>query len=445
LKDRLILDKTPAQFETVYDTKVKGLNALLEASRGDDLRYIVLFSSVSGRLGNIGQADYAMANEVLNKTACQQAQQHQQCKVISVNWGPWDGGMVDPGLKRHFEHRGVGLIAPQLGATAMLEEMATPLGYPVEVVVEGLLTHQPQQISQQPADTRKKQQPLNEPLSLAAKRQINLSQYPVLESHYLNGRPVVPLALITEWLAHGALHANPGLVLHGIDHLRLFKGIALEKSLKRISLMTGTPKRKGDTYEVSVEIHDDDDDAKQFIHTSATAILMDQIPPPPLFSENGHFKASPPLRSLDDYYNDLLFHGDALQGLKQIIRISDEGMTASIEAAPAPSKWINDPWRSQWIVDPLVLDCAFQMAIIWCHEQLGLVSLPNYLTSYRQYCERFPTQGVSAVLEVEETTEHKMLGRFTFLDLNNTVVATMEGFEAIIDRSLFKAFGVKAA
>jgi hypothetical protein len=327
----------------------------------------------------------------------------------------------------------------------MLEEMATPLDHPVELIVEGLPALQAEGLPAQSADTHNRQSSLNGPLSLAARRQIDLSQYPVLESHYLNGRPVVPLALITEWLAHGALHANPGLVLHGIDHLRLFKGIALEKPQKKISLMTGSPKRKGDVYEVSVEIHDDDDDARPFIHTSATAILMDQIPSPPLFNENGHFKASPPVRTLDDYYRDVLFHGHALQGLKKIIRISDEGMTASIKAAPAPSKWINDPWRSQWIIDPLVLDCAFQMAIIWCHEQMGLVSLPNYLTSYRQYCGRFPAQGVSAVLEVEETSEHKMMGRFTFLDRKNTVVATMEGFEAIIDRSLFKAFGVKAA
>ena len=33
---------------------------------------------------------------------------------------------------------------------------------------------------------------------------------PVLRSHVIKGHPVLPTAIIIEWLAHGALHANPG-------------------------------------------------------------------------------------------------------------------------------------------------------------------------------------------------------------------------------------------
>ena len=69
LEDRLILDKTAQQFEKVFDTKVKGLNSLLEATRQDALKYIVLFSSITARIGNRGQVDYAMANESINKIA----------------------------------------------------------------------------------------------------------------------------------------------------------------------------------------------------------------------------------------------------------------------------------------------------------------------------------------------------------------------------------------
>src|SRR5262249_21386846 len=73
LADRLIADKTAEQFATVYDTKVGGLRALLRALEADDLRVLVLFSSSTGRFGRSGQADYAAANEVLNKTAWQDA------------------------------------------------------------------------------------------------------------------------------------------------------------------------------------------------------------------------------------------------------------------------------------------------------------------------------------------------------------------------------------
>ena len=101
---------------------------------------------------------------------------------------------------------------------------------------------------------------------------------------------------------------------------------------------------------------------------------------------------------------------------------------------------MKDPLRSNWIADPLVLDSAFQMAIIWCFEERGLVSLPSYSAGYRQYRDNFPLDGVTAVFEVKEVTDHKIKGDFTFLDADDVVVARLTGFEAVMDASLSKAF-----
>ncbi len=55
LEDRLIIDKTLDQFERVFDTKVKGLENLLVNTGQDQLKYLVLFSSVAARMGNRGR------------------------------------------------------------------------------------------------------------------------------------------------------------------------------------------------------------------------------------------------------------------------------------------------------------------------------------------------------------------------------------------------------
>jgi len=448
LQDRLIAEKTESQFTHVFGTKVEGLQNLLAAAAQDSLRYLVLFSSISARLGNIGQADYAMANEVLNKTARLYAREHPGCKVLSINWGPWDGGMVTASLRRTFTQRGISLIDKEQGVAAMLAEMSGPAREPVEVVIGGLLPAQAEvgNLAPNPKRLAVADENRTQTLTLSAHRDIDLAGHPVLKSHYLDGRPVVPLALITEWLAHGAMHANPGLNLHGIDHMRLFKGIALKDSRKRIALMSGTPERKDDMYQVQVELRDNTGKDPHQIHSSATAILVEKLPSPPAFTENGHFKKEGiPTISTDEVYESILFHGPALRGLKEIVRISQEGMTAWIKSAPTPRAWMENPWRSRWIADPLVLDCAFQMAIIWCHEQLGVLSLPNYVAAYRQYCTQFPLDGVAAILEVEKATDRKMTGNFTFLNQNKEVVAQLKGFEALIDRGLHKAFGIKAA
>ncbi|MDD2388330.1 MAG: SDR family NAD(P)-dependent oxidoreductase, partial [Desulfobacterales bacterium] len=124
LEDRLIVDKTPEQFDRVFFTKVDGLFNLLDATREDDLNYIVLFSSVAARMGNRGQVDYAMANEVLNKIAWKESAERPDCRVISINWGPWDGGMVSPSLKREFERNGIQLIPVAEGVECLLREMS---------------------------------------------------------------------------------------------------------------------------------------------------------------------------------------------------------------------------------------------------------------------------------------------------------------------------------
>ena len=140
IEDGLILHKSPEQFDRVFDTKVLGLRALLRATHGDPLRAVVLFSSAAARTGNAGQADYAMANEVLNKVAAVEAcRRGPGCLVRSLNWGPWDGGMVTPPLRAHFAEQGVPVLSTDAGARMFLDELHDPSG-----AVEVLLSAAPQ-------------------------------------------------------------------------------------------------------------------------------------------------------------------------------------------------------------------------------------------------------------------------------------------------------------
>ncbi|HUD71481.1 MAG TPA: SDR family NAD(P)-dependent oxidoreductase, partial [Dongiaceae bacterium] len=58
IEDRLIEDKEPESFARVFDTKVDSAYALLSGLRLDRLRFFAAFTSVAGRFGNRGQADY---------------------------------------------------------------------------------------------------------------------------------------------------------------------------------------------------------------------------------------------------------------------------------------------------------------------------------------------------------------------------------------------------
>ncbi len=423
LEDRLIIDKTPDQFKRVFDTKVKGLSLLLSATRDEPLQYIVIFSSITARIGNKGQVDYAMGNEVLNKIAQHEAITRPDCRVISINWGPWDGGMVSETLKREFKRNHIDLIPVEKGAKCMLLEMMGDKRNPVEVVIGSNI------ISKE------------ENHALSFKREIDVKAYPILESHIIGGKPVVPFALMAEWIGHGALHVNPGLFFYGLDDIRLLKGIKLDNDKKLIRLLTGKPVKKESFFEVNVEIRDGMKDGVEIIHTRAKAILADSIiMNPPAYGIPENISSKTYKRSMDEVYDKILFHGSELRGIKEIIGYSSKGMVARISPAPHPDKWVKDPLRNRWISDPLALDSAFQMAILWSYEELQQLSLPSYCRTYRQYCSNFPSAGVTAVLEIREALKHKIKCDITFLDADNIVVAMLNGYEAVISNSLFKSF-----
>jgi NAD(P)-dependent dehydrogenase (short-subunit alcohol dehydrogenase family) len=163
LHDRRIADKTPESFARVFSPKVDGARALAAVLGGRALRFLVMFGSIAGVLGNPGQVDYSAANDALDTLAHTWALHGERTavrsragatvpagdlaaaaedagmaggagiapivadRIVSIDWGPWAataGGMVSPELERDFARRGVGMIAPEDGVSALFGELA---------------------------------------------------------------------------------------------------------------------------------------------------------------------------------------------------------------------------------------------------------------------------------------------------------------------------------
>jgi NAD(P)-dependent dehydrogenase (short-subunit alcohol dehydrogenase family) len=137
IEDKLIENKAFDSFERVFGTKVLSAFILGRKLRADALRFLVFFSSVSGRFGNRGQADYAAANDVLNKIAiC--LDRSWPAKVVAINWGPWrKAGMVSAEVERQFADRAMQMICPESGRCALIDELDYGRKGEVEVVLGG--------------------------------------------------------------------------------------------------------------------------------------------------------------------------------------------------------------------------------------------------------------------------------------------------------------------
>ena len=432
LADKLIVDKNSEQFQLVFDTKVKGCRHLLAAIDGKNLAFLVMFSSSTGRFGRIGQADYAVANEVLNKMAQQYAQSHAQTRVLSLNWGPWDGGMVTEALKKMFAREGVDVIDLQAGAAYLLKELSAT-EKTVELVITGSQLQDSANTDVEP--------PPNLYVSRAFDLDLNIDQFPLLKSHVIDGKAVVPVALMVEWLAHAAAHNNPGLKFQGLNDLRVLKGIVLDAGQTyNLQAMTGKAIKSDGLHVVPVELSGSDGQGRTVAHARARVVLAGSYSAARQARSTLELPAYPHA-STSLYRDQKLFHGKAFQGLREVLGCSAQGINALVNPAPPPQEWIAQPLRNSWFADPLALDSSFQMLILWSFEQYQAGSLPVFAGRYRQYQERFPTAGVEVRARIISNNQHRAIADIDFVDLaDGQLVARLENYECVIDASLNATF-----
>ncbi len=98
IRDNFIIKKTKEEFEQVLRPKVSGLVNIDEATKDKALDFIIIFSSIAGVFGNIGQADYAAANAFMDAYASYRTtlmkRGERKGNTLAIAWPLWEeGGM----------------------------------------------------------------------------------------------------------------------------------------------------------------------------------------------------------------------------------------------------------------------------------------------------------------------------------------------------------------
>ena len=422
LADRLILDKTAEQFSMVLGTKCSGLNSLLAACKLAELKALVLFSSSTGRFGRKGQVDYAVANEYLNKMAQQIKRSHPNIRVVSVNWGPWDGGMVTPALRKLFYSEGIATIGLEAGADYLVDELEAVGDQPVEIVILG---------STEP-DVEKN--------SARHSFLVSVQNHPVLADHVMNGRAVVPAALMMEWLVAAGMNKFPGLMCAGCENFRVFKGVTLsENEQVELQIVSTKQIRRGALLISTIELRTlGKQGGLDLLNARADIILTEELSVPSASKISKIATENNPAPT--EIYSRTLFHGPALQGIKEIQGCSDVGITALIRSDVTPEKFSAQRKGSQWMTQPFVIDCCFQIMIVWSSRQHGAPCLPSGWHSYRQYVNQFPTDGCQIRAAVRSFNGNQISADIEILDTHGKVIAEFEGYHATMAATLSNAF-----
>ena len=417
LADRKITDKTQAQFDAVFDTKIYGLMNLLEATRQDDLKFLAFFSSVTARFGRPGQSDYAIANEVMNKAAHVEARLRPHTRVVSIGWGPWDGGMVNDGLRREFAKIGAELIPREDGALALTDEMVYGSSSELEIIVGSGFNL--------PTETDICEKSYIFPCSFDV--------MPALNDHAFGGQAILPMAFAMEYFAQAAIERYPRLSFVGVDNLQILKPIHIIHG-RQAEVVCEPAVSSGRILRVPVRLQID-----KTVHADAEVVLSTDLEQPAPAEEMPEKLQGTPEFDSVEAYERYLFHGISFQGLASIDAVTPEGIAATADTAPQPSAWwLQDNAPKKWITEPLADDCILQLGLIWSGSQQNCPSLPFGAKKYRQYAISFPEQ-VNLSLRI---TEHKgmLFQGDAAVCCNNRVLAVWQGIRWMMDASLKEQF-----
>jgi hypothetical protein len=143
---------------------------------------------------------------------------------------------------------------------------------------------------------------------------------------------------------------------------------------------------------------------------------------------------------MESIYRDVLFHGPGLQAIDRVLGCNSDGIAGVVASGAKVSDWLDRPTRNEWLTDPLAIDAAFQLMIVWTRQELGTNSLPVGMAGYQQFSRRFPNGGVRIVARVIRTDGSRVTADLEFVDQAGKLVARIEGYESVCDASLNDSF-----
>ncbi|MCS6094923.1 type I polyketide synthase [Shewanella baltica] len=475
LADKHIQDKTLDELARVYGTKVTGISNLLAALDLDKVKLIALFSSAAGFYGNTGQSDYAMSNDILNKAALQLAQQLPNAKVMSFDWGPWDGGMVNPALKKMFIDRGVYVIPLKAGAELFASQLLSNTGAQLLVGtdMQGSAPHddKPNEVQETEGSNLKKPEadlttdssgPHALPNAVKLQRTLDPKAMIFIEDHCINGNPVLPTVCAIQWMREAAFDVLKQPVK--VQSYKLLKGIIFDTAVLQNGVLESAAPITLELELAPIALTDkaakDTDEclSGQFSalisfegRPQYQAILVIDDAPSDNFATNSKATAFDAhslaglsaITTASSLYSDgTLFHGPRLQGIESVVKFDDASLVAKVSlphvALADCGSFVPNlaPKGSQAFAEDLLL----QAMLVWARLKYGAASLPSSIGEFISHAPfAFGDKGY-LVLEVVKHSGRALEANIALYHQDGRLSCEMNNAKVTISKNLNGAF-----
>ena len=443
LADKHIQDKTLDELNMVYGTKVGGLEAVLGGLDSSKLKLIAMFSSAAGFYGNTGQSDYSMSNEILNKAALQLSARNPQAKVMSFNWGPWDGGMVNAALKRMFTERGVYVIPLQAGAELFSSQLLNETGIQLLVgtSMQGSDSKEAAVKKLNAESMHLAKSPLN--TSITVTRRLDPKALPFIQDHCIAGNPVLPTVCAIQWMreiAEQQLGVNVS-----VHNYKLLKGVIFDTDeVQELKLVLSSDAKSKDQLKAVISCQGRPQYQAQLQVASVQVSEDAQQASKKRFEAN----TSAPVTTAQALYSDgTLFHGPRLQGITSVERFDDLGLLAQCQLPQIENSDCGAFIPKQGFGDsqPFAEDYLLQAMLVWARLKYSAASLPSAIGEFICYAPMHNGDQGWLELSVIKSTARSLQADISLYHQDGRLSTVMKGAKVTISKSLNDAFLPKSS
>ncbi|MBL9125786.1 MAG: polyketide synthase dehydratase domain-containing protein, partial [Planctomycetaceae bacterium] len=152
--------------------------------------------------------------------------------------------------------------------------------------------------------------------------------------------------------------------------------------------------------------------------------LVESLPAAPPLREPSAISA-PLAASANEAYDRWLFHGPMYQVIESFGGADETGIDALVRGSATP---VVDGASIPWVLDPVVVDAAPQLAMIWSRALYDIAVLPSRISSYRVYAP--PGDGpVEMRLRVRPGSDRQVYHADVWIVRDGKLIAHMEGLE----------------
>jgi len=393
-RSHFLPDKTPAEFDLVFDVKSDGWFNLLHAIGDMPLGATVAFSSIAGRFGNGGQTDYSSANDLLCKITSSFRTSRPATRGIVIDWSAWGGvGMATRGsIPKMMELAGIDMLPLEAGVPLIRRELTTG-GTKGEIVIGqrlGVLMNEWDANGgfETSAFEASKSLPtrgimigkvasVNIQSGVAIETTLDPVVQPFLHDHQIEGRPVLPGVMGLEAFAEAALCLLPGWHVAALEEVNFLSPFKFYRNKPRPITVDAAIHPQGDGLIADCRLIGSrplPNQAELQVTTHFTGLVrLDKQNPgvvtvPALGAPDGHI-----VEAADIYR--LYFHGPAYQVIERAWW--DGHRIVGLLAKGLPANHL--PLELPTVLAPRLVELCFQTAGVWEMGVQGRMGLPLHI------------------------------------------------------------------